>query len=249
MLHVAGPSDGGSTRLHRLTEFAIRWPRLTVLVAVLIASLGAWSAVTAPASAGAYAMIGSDHPAVIELESFLRRFGGGQPVVIAWRCDESADPCQSVFDDTSLRMAYEVGSVLTSSPHVARISSPAHSPLFVSGSDEIGTHRFVAEGIVNAAPEYVQLALSDPLWRGAIISSDARVGALIVETDSSDTTDQASVVAAIEEAIAPHQANGFRFALSGYPWIHVASYRGMAADGLLVGSVTIAVIGICSTTA
>jgi predicted RND superfamily exporter protein len=150
-----------------------------------------------------------------------------------------------VFDDSSLLMAYGVGSALTNFPHIARISSPAHSVLLVAASDEISAHRFVVDGIVNAIPGRVELALADPLWRGAIISSDARVGALIVETDSSSTTDQAAVVAAIEEAIKPHEAKGFRFALSGYPWIHVASYRDMAADGLLVGTATIVVIGIC----
>jgi predicted RND superfamily exporter protein len=230
--------------MHRLTELALCWPRLTLVLAVVTSAVSTFSASDATPNAGAHAMIGEEHPAVLELEEFSRRFGGGYPVVIAWSCETTSDPCASVFDERSLRMAAFVGSDLSEVAHVSRVLSPAETGLLVVKGDVLQSHQFVTNGRVDAPPELVARALADPLWRGAIVSGNGKVGALVVEMDSTDINDQSAVIEAVEEAISPYEDDGFNFSLSGYPWFHVASYRGVAADGLLIGAATMAVLAV-----
>jgi predicted RND superfamily exporter protein len=218
---------------------------MTLLVAVALAALGALSAAMAPVSAGAHAMLGSDHPAVRDLEDFSTRFAGGQPVLLAWECGQANSGCGSALDVPSLRMARAVGDRLAESSVVARVSSPAHSPLLRASQGEMQVHWFVKDGVIEAPPEAVELALGDPLWRGALISSDGQVGAIVVEAATSRTEDQEIMIELVEATIAPFAEKGFRFFFSGYPWIHVASFRGMATDGAMVGAATIAVLAGC----
>ena len=49
--------------MERLTALSLRWPRLTLLIALAFAALGAWGGARAPVSAGAYAYIGADQVA------------------------------------------------------------------------------------------------------------------------------------------------------------------------------------------
>lgn len=229
----------------RLTELSLRFPRSTLLVAVLVSALGAIAAARAPISAGAYAYIGKEHPAVVRFEEFIARFGGGYPVIVAWSCGGESDPCRSVFDESSLLMADAVGSALAASPQVSRVSSPAQTPLRVASEDAMLSHRFVSDGRVDAPRERVADALADPLWVGAIVSEDASVGALVVEMPTTSITDQFAVIEQIEGLIEPYRAAGFEFYFSGSPWIEAALYRGTATTTLVVGAATGLVIALC----
>ena len=174
--------------MHRLTEISLRWPRITLLVACAISALSAIAAARAPISAGAY--IGAEHPAVREFEAFIERFGGGYPIVVAWSCGEPGDPCATVFDDASLLMADRVGNEIARAPGVLRVASPANTPLLVASQDGVVAHRFVAGGAVDAPASRVRQALTERHWVNALVSADARAGALIVELPSADTTSQ-----------------------------------------------------------
>ena len=176
--------------MERLTALSLRWPWLTLLISVAFAALGAWGGARAPVSAGAYAYIGADHPAVTEFESFIETFGGGYPVIVAWSCGDTADPCKSVFDENSLLMADAVGGVLAGVPNISRVSSPAQTPLLIGTAEGIVAHRFVEDGQANAPPDLVAAALSDPLWVGAIVSTDASIAALVVEMTSTNIAEQ-----------------------------------------------------------
>ena len=111
--------------MHRLTQLAVRFPRLTLFLAAALSAICASEARRVPSSAGAQAMIGPDHPALRQIEAFTERFGGGEPAVIAWSCARPGDPCVSAFDDASLRMAHAAGSAIAAGAHVLRVSSPA----------------------------------------------------------------------------------------------------------------------------
>ena len=60
---------------------------------------------------GYRAFLGARHPAVVELDTFVSRFGAGLPMAAVWSCAES-NACESVFDEASLRMAHGVASAL-----------------------------------------------------------------------------------------------------------------------------------------
>jgi len=228
-----------------LTAAALRSPLLTLLMATGLCGLSMFAAMRAPRSAGAHAIVGADHPVVRGLERFTERFGGGFPIIVAWSCGSPGDPCRSVFDAASLRMAHEVGSDLASANHVVRVSSPAHSVLMVARADGLVAHRFFGNDGIDAPTEFVEQALADPLWRGAIVSGSGRTGALVIETDTTDPRHHEALVSAIETAVAPFARRGFRFRMAGYPWLHVAAARGIAADGLLVGASTFSALAIC----
>jgi predicted RND superfamily exporter protein len=218
---------------------------MTLLVAVVLAALGGWSALTAPTSVGFQAMLDAEHPAVHELEEFSDQFTGAQPVVLAWSCEVATDPCKSVFDSDSLRMALIIGDRLKHLEEVSRVSSPAHTPLLIASGEDLVQHWFFSDGVLNAPTDLVEQALTDPLWRGGLVSTDGRVGALIVEPATFDTKAHERIIESIERATEEFRGDGFRFALSGIPWIGVAAYRGMAEDGMLLGLATIAVISVC----
>lgn len=231
--------------MHRLTQLALRWPLATILLAALGSALGGWSAAQAPSSSGAHALIGSDHPAVASLEEFLREFGSGYPVIVAWSCEAPADPCRSALDVPSLEMARAVGEKLSESPIVRRVASPAHTPVVLPTADGIEIHRFVEAGEPNASESAVRAARSDRVWRRALISEDAMVGALVVESRDTSPETQVALVSSVEAAIAPHQRAGFRFFLSGNPLFHVASQREAMAEAAVIGAATGAVIALC----
>jgi len=231
--------------LSGLTEFSLRWPRLTIGMAVLISVSGAWLASRAPSSSGAHALIGADHAAVRELEAFLEEFDGGYPVVVAWSCERSTDPCASALDAPSLEMAHAVGEALARSPLVRRISSPAHTPLLQQTADGMVARRLVSDGKANVSDELAALARADHQWLRALISADARVGAIIVESMSTRPEEQVELIETIEASLAPHRERGFRFALSGNSMFHVASQRDAMAETVLIGAATGTVIAIC----
>ena len=231
--------------MRTLTELSLRWPRITLVVACAISTLSAISAVRAPISAGAYAYIGDGHPAVREFEDFIERFAGGYPLIIAWSCGSPADPCESVFDDSSLLMADRLGNEIARAPGVVRVASPANTPLLVAESGGVTARRFVEGGIVNARKAHVQQALKERLWVNALVSADARAGALIVELPSTDITGQFALIDAVEHALEPEKHAGFQFYLSGGPWIETALYRGTAEGSQIVGAATGFVLACC----
>lgn len=231
--------------MSRLTELALRWPMLTLLIAVILAAFGAISASRAPSSAGAHALLGDAHPDVIALEDFIREFGGGYPVVVAWSCALVDAPCRSVFDERSLMMASALGGRLLESPYVTRIAGPAQTPVLIPSKDELLLHRFVIEDRVDAPPEAIRAALESPHWRRTLISEDGRIGALVVESITTSPEDQVALVLEIEKAIAPFSDQGFRFYLSGNPLFHVASQREAVAEASLVGGATGVVVLVC----
>ncbi len=231
--------------MKHLTAFALRLPKTTIAIAVVLAGLGAWSASSAPATSGAHALIGESHADIRNLEEFLREFGSGYPVIVAWSCESPGDPCDSIFDDNSLRMAHEVGLALATSPNVSRVSSPAKTAVLLAADDGFVVHRFVEDGIVNAPREAIAAAQADPFWDRTLLGKGAHVGALIVESERTGPADQAGLVADIEKAIEPWVHSGFHFYLSGNPMFHVVSQREAVAEAALIGAATGCAIAVC----
>jgi hypothetical protein len=221
--------------MHRLTSLCVRHPWLTLLFTLTITAAGGWSAFRTELAVGTDAYLGADHPGVREFDAFLERFGGGYPIVIAWEC-RNAQPCESVFDAPSLEMAQDVSRKLEQSPFVSRVSSPATTPLLLP-SDDLGieARQLLVDGQPVRDPQVIRRALSDPLWSRTLVSTDGRVGAIVVELASTQSQALLTVVEEIRRLLEPYHALGFRFHLVGEPVIWVAAHEDSLSSAIRVG--------------
>jgi hypothetical protein len=223
--------------MHRLTERSLSAPWTTLVLALLISAASAVSYSRAPFVSGADALIGEDAAASRELDRFIEQFGVGYPVLIGWSCGEPGDPCESVFDEQSLRMAKAVGDALVQEASVTRVSSIAHTPLLVGTPEGIVAHRFVTDERVDAPTPLVQRALADAHWQGTLVSADGRYAVITADTASTNDEDQVAASDATQAAMA-QVAGGFRFDLSGAPYVETILRRAIPADSRMVGGLT-----------
>lgn len=216
--------------MHAITRFALSRPKLVLLVEALITlSLVAGIPLTRT-EVGYRIFLGDHHPAIIDLDKMIRTFGGGLPVHIAWDC-RGVSPCQSVFDDASLTMQLDVVSRLESNSLVSEIESPATAPIIVPVDGDIHVRQIVENGKISADRyELAKIAAEDPLWRGTLVSPDAKVGAMVVQLASTESRVAAGIVPAIRRILADHEANGFKFYLVGDPVDFVVSGGQLQAD-------------------
>ncbi len=167
---------------------------------------------------GYRAFLGKRHPAVVELDAFVSRFGAGLPMAAVWSCGESS-PCESVFDEASLRMAHRVASALVAVPGVQRVDSPATTRLLAPARFGLPRARRLApEGRPAEDIDVLAVrALLDATWVHQIVSADGRSGAVLVTLESSDGRTSRRVFDALSRALDEERVAGFEFALVGGP--------------------------------
>ena len=234
--------------MHRLTALALRRPGWVVLVLVLGALAGVLGAGRLRLEVGAGAHLGARHPAVLRAEQFIERFGGGYPLLVVWSCERAA-PCRSVFERSSIAMAERLDRRLAAHPAFTRVRSPATQPIFQADPGwGFAVHRFADLLTGSAGPAtdeawegLARSAAGDPLWRGVFVSDDGRTGALLAELESARSEVQFAAVEAVEDALRPEIARGFRFHLAGPPIEWVVSYRDIVRDAIVVGVAS----GVC----
>lgn len=201
----------------RLAAATLRHPALAtaLLLATTLALAG--GALRLSTEVGYRAFLGHGHPTVVEFDAFVGRFGGGLPLVAVWTCEES--PCTDALDAPSLAMAHTVATSLDGTPGITRVDGPATSPLVVN--EILGlprARRLAPEGEpARDIERLTQLAREDPLWVGQLLSEDGQAGAILVHLDSSDSSSSRRALAALLDALAPHEAKGFDFHLVGGP--------------------------------
>jgi predicted RND superfamily exporter protein len=128
-------------------------------------------------------------------------------------------------------MAHAVALALQATPGVRAVASPATSPLLVPAPGGFAVRRLVEDG--RPAADRARLgvrARADPLWVGSLVSSDGDVGALVVEIASSRSELGSSVLRALDAALAPWEARGFRFHRVGDPVEFVVAGGELLAD-------------------
>ncbi len=167
---------------------------------------------------GYRAFLGERHPAIVELDAFVARFGAGLPMAAVWTCGESS-ACESVFDEASLRMAHGVTSALVSVPGVRRVDSPATTGLLASSRFGLPRARQLApEGTpAEDIDALAARALTDATWVHQIVSADGRSGAVLVTLESSDGKTSRRVFDALSRVLDEARVAGFEFALVGAP--------------------------------
>jgi predicted RND superfamily exporter protein/signal transduction histidine kinase len=200
-----------------LTKATLRSPAFAT-VALIVVTIGLLLGLPRLHSEYGYRpLLGGEHAEIQQLEKFIDTFAGGFPLFIVWQC-ETSTKCQSALDRSSLEMAFAVESQLEYLEGVVSIRSPATSSLLVPNLEGFEVRRLAPRGVV--VPDIEELALravKDPLWSGNLVSSNGKVGAIIVYVRDSKSETMVPVVAAVREAIAPFEADGFEFSLAGHP--------------------------------
>ena len=230
--------------MHRLTQFSLRrpWLTLAVLLAITV-GLGAGMSGIKPGY-GYRVLIGESHPAIRDLDSMIEQYAGGNPLLIAWECGPG-HPCENVFDEASLRMADALTQELEVMPMVRAVESPTNAALLVPASNGFAVRRFVEDGEIAPDAEALgQRAVKDRLWRNTLISKSGDVGVMLVQiTDNRPETDIA-IVSGIETVLKPHRDRGFNFHMVGDPPGNVISGRSLSESTSKLTPVLVFLIGI-----
>jgi predicted RND superfamily exporter protein len=228
--------------VHSLTRFALRHPASSAALILALTGVSVVGALRIETRAGFRAYVGADHPAVRRLDAFIARFGGGLPVAIVWSCARAA-ACQSVFDAASLEMAHAVSTALERTAGVRSVQGPATSPLLVPTPDGFAVRSFVEEGRPVADREALaRRAVIDPLWRGALVSTDAKVGAIVFELASSESDLNIGVMQELQKILRPFEARGFEFNLVGDPVEFVVAGDALRRDSIRLVPVIVGLI-------
>lgn len=215
-----------------VTRLALDHPRLAfALLGFLTLGFGG-GLLRLETQVGFRGFLGEEHAAIRALDSFVARFGGGLPAAAVWSCEELG--CETVFDPPSLRMAASVARALEDADGVLRVESPATSALLVPATGGLRVQTFADADGARERAKLIEQARSDPFWVGRLISEDARVGAVVVEHSSSAGDAARGAIRALEEALAPFEAEGFRFHRVGPVLELVLAEEELAADALRV---------------
>lgn len=199
-----------------LPRLALRAPAL--VLALLAATTGAmlFGLTRVQTDLGYRAFLGTHHPSVAAFDAFLDRFGGGLPLRAVYTCDES--PCSTALDAAALEMARDVGDAMERSPAVGGVASPARAVVFDPTPAGPLPRRLVEDGAVAADREHLaSLAQADPMWRGELVSADAKVGALVFDLVSSDGDVARRAYADLDAALALFERSGWVFHRVGGP--------------------------------
>jgi predicted RND superfamily exporter protein len=223
--------------MDRLAGLCARSPWWTLALVVCVTAIAAWSAVNTESAAGTDANLGSDHPAVVEFEEFLGRFGGGYPILIAYECSSSA-ACGGALDRPALKMAHAVSRELAKAPFVTRVASPASTSLLIPTALGLESKTLVVGGEPSEDQDLYQRAMSDPLWSRTLVSTNGQVGAIVVELSSTDGAGLSSTITSVESALDPFIDAGFRFYVVGEAAISVAAQRAGRASAARAGVFT-----------
>lgn len=229
--------------MERLTRFSLERPVLVCVAILLLTAALACQIPLRGTQTGYRAYLGSEHPTVVRLDRFIDGFGGGLPVVALWGCHET-DVCDSVFDESALRMAADVVGALQARSDVRRVDSPATTPLLVVTEDELGARSFVQDGEITGSDRLRDLAIRDPLWRGTLVSEDAKVGAIIVQLVSSESDASRAVIRALQDSLAPYEAQGYRFHILGQAAQFALTDESLAADSQRLTPIMIALVAV-----
>ena len=233
--------------MERITSWCMRRPRW-VLFGFLIACLVTGSqAIELPQRIGIESALGPEHSLIQEFHGFIERFGGGQPILLAWKCGPEAE-CDHVLEPRALEAVQRVLEFLEPAAGIVRVTSPANAPLLVPEPDSgFSQRRLIEQGEVPSdLLELAARASEDPAWVGRWISSDAQVGVMVVETASSRTEDLVSAVEAVSHASEQLRSEGFFVHAIGQPILEEALATGALRDGAVlsgaVGLILAAVI-------
>jgi uncharacterized protein len=215
--------------MHHLTRLALAHRAVAGVALAAITAVLALGALRIETDVGYRSLLGRHHPSVERLDVFLERFGGGFPLAAVYRCADTLH-CDSVFDPAAIAMAARVAAALEDVPALRHVESIATAPLRVPDGDGGAITRHFADAAPELRPELAQRALRDSLWPRHLLGDDGRVGAIVMEVASSSSADNVAAYEALDAALAPLEAEGWRFARVGGPVEFVVAGAELQAD-------------------
>lgn len=227
--------------MYGLTRFSLGHPWAMLALLGAITAFFSVGALRVETDVGYRALLGRSHPAVARFDAFLERYDGGFPLVALYRCGESPG-CTNVFEPDAIAMAADVVARLEGATGVRGLDSVATTPLFVPGEDEPVARR-LAEAAPEELPALADRALHDSLWPRALVSEDGRAAVIALEVASSSGADNAAAYAALDAALAPHEARGWRFSRAGGAVEFVVAGGELLADTARLVPVMVLLVG------
>lgn len=227
-----------------LTSACLRRPLATTAGILLLTALAAWQAAGVRTEFGYRPLVGATHPSIVTLESFIERYAGGFPVRVVWRCGDGV-PCEAALDAASVAMAGDLDRRLSARPAVRSVRSPAEESILEPAPDGFRVRR-LGEDVADAADRasLVARARRDPFWEGQLVSADGRTGAILVQPVDTESRTSVAVVEAIRAALAPWEAQGWRFHLVGHAVEFVVAGRELAESTAALTPITALAVGV-----
>ena len=227
--------------MQRLTRLALAHPSAALVLLGAVTLFFAVGALRVETDVGYRALLGRSHPTVERFDAFLERFDGGFPLAALYRCGESP-ACADVFEPRAVAMAADVAERLRDAPGVRNVESVATTALWVPGEDG-PVARHLADAAPDELPALGARALRDSLWPRALVSEDGRAAVIALEVASSNGADNAAAYAALDAALAPHEAEGWVFHRVGGPVEFVVAGAELQADTARLVPVMVVLIG------
>ncbi len=227
------------------TNAALRWRWPAALLATGVTAVAVLGLLRLDTAVGYRAFLGSRHPAVVDFDAFVERFGGGLPLLAVWSC-ESGGACASALDDASLAMAADVAASLSTEQTILRSETPADAPILVRPLIGLPTSRTLTDdGKVAADVDQLRRqALADPTWVRRLVSEDGRSGAIILHLRDSASATAESAFAALRAAVRPWEERGFAFSFVGGPVEFVVAGADLADSTRRIIPLMVALIAV-----
>jgi len=230
--------------MHRLTEFSLRRPWLTLGILLAITVVLGVGVPKVKQAYGFRVMVGSHHPAIQALDSLIAEFAGGYPVRIAWECGPGK-PCKTVFDRASLEMADALTQELALLPDVTNVLGPANATLLLPTEDGFSVRRFIENGeLPPDSQQLAQHALNDTFWVDSLVSSDALVGVVVVQPSNNEPDTDLRITDSVQEALKPFRREGYSYHVLGDAPETVFAGRALAKSTSELIPVLVLVIGV-----
>jgi uncharacterized protein len=230
-----------------LTETTLdhRW---AVIAALIMAFLGLASGILyTTADFSVESFFSTSDPAHEAYDRYREYWGPDDDVLLVVVTAGEGD----LLDRSRLQLLEEVGSRLEASDAVRQVDSIATAPPI--WSDDTGV--IDLEPLVDSLPEgaadhaaWRARALTHPLWVPTLLSSDAKTGAMIVETQASSDDMHAvvPVVQDIRDTLAQFEGRGsLTFELAGIPAVRAAFFSRLITDQSVMLPLGGAFIALC----
>ena len=179
----------------RLTALALRFPKLTLSIILLITIAAGFGLPKLQPSAYQEDSLPIDDSELVRFKSLHKEFGSSQFIIFAIGCD-APTPCESVFEEKPLKLLKELASNAARSQDVIRVDSIATSPIIVGTSDNsLSSLHLPSVSNSEAIAVFSKAIMKDEIMVGNLISADGRTAAIAVQYSTLSTDQDRNLLA------------------------------------------------------
>ena len=164
----------------RLTELALRFPKLTLVLILLITIIAGFGLPRLRIVSYLDSALPSNDIELLKFEQFQKEFGSDFFLIFAIGCGEPT-PCASVFDSKPLHLLDSIAKKSQSSKGVLRVDSISTTSILVGTNSELTTQLMPPISDREGVEAFRKLVMQDRMLVGNLISSDQRTALIIVQ--------------------------------------------------------------------